>query len=124
MGYLTQYHLEVQAKGFIPSCEHNPSPDHTFCPDCGKKNDPHAMALSDHIHDVIADGSSLEEPIKWYEHEAEILAVSKQYPGVLITLTGYGEEHDNIWRKYFTKGKVQKTAAAIVFEPFDPKKLE
>jgi len=126
MVYLTQYHLEVEAKGFLPSCEHKPSSTRTFCPDCGKKNDPFAMALSDHIHDLINNDGNLQEPVKWYDHEIEILAVSKQYPEAFITLTGYGEEHDDIWRKYFTQGKVQKTTATItiIFELFDPKKLE
>src|SRR3990172_1560959 len=122
MSYLTQYYLEIEAKGFLPSCEHKPASTCTFCPDCGKKNDPFAMPLADHIYTLV--GISLEDPQQWYDHEIEMLTISKQYPQALIILTGYGEEYDDIWRKYFKQGKVQKTTAKIIFELFDPKKLE
>lgn len=60
---------------------------------------------------------------KWYEHEIEIAAFSTRFPDVLFTLTGFGEEHSNIWRKYFKNGKVYRVPAQILFDSFDESQL-
>lgn len=69
----------------------------------------------------VTDGS---EPMKWYDNEVDMKAVSAKYPDVLFTLTGYGDEQDDIWRKYFMGGKVQLAKSHIVFDEFDVKKLK
>lgn len=78
------------------------------------------------IDEVLSelDEDPFECETKWYEHEEEMLAVSRKYPSVLFTLQGQGEEADDLWRKYFYDGKVQRTEAVITFPPFDPLKLE
>lgn len=60
---------------------------------------------------------------KWYEHEEEMKAFSTNYPDVLFILYGNGEESDDIWRKYFKNGKMQKAYAELKFDEFDESKL-
>lgn len=60
---------------------------------------------------------------KWYEHTEDMRNVSKKYPNVLFTLTGNGEEPDDMWVKYFMNGKVQIEKAVITYGKFDLKKL-
>ena len=60
---------------------------------------------------------------KWYEHEADMRALSSKFPDVLFTLDGVGEEHPDIWRKFFVNGKMQKCDATLVFDQFDESKL-
>lgn len=68
------------------------------------------------------DGWS-NDVLKWYGWGRDMMAASAQMPGVLITLTGSGEEDGDIWRAYFLDGRVQCTRPRIEFEPFDEGKL-
>jgi hypothetical protein len=69
------------------------------------------------------DGST-NEPCKWYEHDDELKEFSKNYPNWLFTLEGKGEEAGDLWKKYFVNGKMQEAQAKIIFDEFDPAKLE
>ena len=60
---------------------------------------------------------SSEDAWKWYNHEDELQAVSKAHPLSRITVTGYGEEQGDIWRKYFLAGQMQSHALEIKFPP-------
>ena len=62
--------------------------------------------------------------ITWYDHEADCKAVSLMFPGVLVDISGNGEEFGDIWQKYFQDGKMQVCEAKITFDPFDPKLLK
>ena len=64
-----------------------------------------------------------DEQCKWYEHTEDMCRLSKEYPNVLFTLTGNGEESEDMWVKYFMNGKVQVENAVITYGKFDPKKL-
>lgn len=70
----------------------------------------------------VRDGNT--GAMKWYEHEKDMRAFSKLFPKVLLTLHGEGEEAGDMWIKYFLGGKCQLAKAEIIYEPFDPKKLE
>ena len=100
MGYSTRYELTV-------GC-----PEDTFT----------------QIKDRIAVISDYEDPfedrIKWYDHDLHMRQVSLEFPGVLLTLNGEGEESEDIWVKYYLNGKMQYERAKIVLGPFDPSKLK
>ena len=61
------------------------------------------------IREVSGYGCNMfEDSIKWYGHEKDMLAVSKQFPDVTFYLQGYGEEATDIWAKWFKNGKSQE----------------
>lgn len=60
---------------------------------------------------------------KWYNHEDDMLRLSREFPDVLFELTGEGEGAGDLWRKYFKNGKVQRCPAIITYEAFDESKL-
>lgn len=75
---------------------------------------------------------------KWYEHEDDLLTLSKEFPHLAFTLEGQGEDAGDIWKKYLLNGKVQvcnswryprcalrrqERQAEITVAPFDPAKL-
>lgn len=74
--------------------------------------------------DQSVDGSYRSDAIKWYEHEDDMRVLSGQFPGVLFTLEGEGEEGGDLWIKYFLNGKMQSSPAKITYEPFDASKLK
>lgn len=79
--------------------------------------------------DITAQvGDVFDIEVKWYNHEADMREVSQDYPRVLFTLEGRGEEHGDVWRKYFRDGKMQVTRARVTViedfdSEFDPSKL-
>jgi len=64
-----------------------------------------------------------DEPMKWYDHETDMIKYSLSKPDVLFVLDGDGEDSGDIWRKYFKNGKMQPALAKIVFDNFDETKL-
>lgn len=72
---------------------------------------------------VLQPDGSPGENGKWYEHEGDMLALSRTYPHLLFTLEGQGEDPHDAWKKYFHDGKVQVEKATVTIAPFDPSKL-
>ena len=67
-------------------------------------------------------GTYSSDAIKWYEHEADMLEVSRRWPGVVFTLYGIHEEGSH-FKKYFLNGKVQSAPGRLTFDDFDSTKL-
>ena len=61
-------------------------------------------------------GSSTVEPLKWYEHSAEMKAISEEYPDTLFTLDGRGEDGE-VWRKYFFNGFAEVVKPTVAYPP-------
>src|SRR5881394_2305568 len=108
MGYYTTYELE-----WTP-----PIPSTSPCPHCG--GTAHLLipdAIADRIKAPTLEGGkwsiqqNLEESTKWYDHEADMKALSAEFPKVLFTLRGEGEESGDVWVKYFKNGKMQSSKA-------------
>jgi len=60
------------------------------------------------------------EPTKWYGHEADLIALSAEFPDVLFELQGIGEEitleNPDVWKKEFLGGKkIADKRARLVF---------
>ncbi len=41
----------------------------------------------------------------WYDYHKDMIALSTKYPAYLFTLTGEGEENEDIWRCFYKGGK-------------------
>ena len=59
----------------------------------------------------------------WFYHEEDMVKLSTQFPELLFTLRGAGENHEDLWRKYFKNGLIQRAPAQIIFAEFDETKL-
>jgi hypothetical protein len=75
----------------------------------------------------LSVGPAVEYPsnerVKWYEHEADLRALSARFPGVLFTLSGEGQEARDLWTAYHRDGLLQRVQARIEFDPFDETRL-
>jgi len=90
-------------------------------------------------HDISNNSDEIQEAIeeisgytfydglnncKWYNCEEDCKKVSKAFPDQLVTVSGIGEEKDDLWVSYFKNGKHQRVKAQITFESFDESKLK
>jgi hypothetical protein len=57
----------------------------------------------------------LDEQMKWYDHEEDMAALSKEFPNILFVLDGVGEEFPDAWRKWFYNGTVEASYAEVVY---------
>lgn len=60
---------------------------------------------------------------KWYDHDEDMIRISKQFPDVVFDLAGHGDDQDDIWKTYYKDGKMQEGAMYVVCESFDESKL-
>jgi hypothetical protein len=65
------------------------------------------------------------EGCSWYEHEADLRNLSRQFPESLFVLHGEGEEREDVWDAYFKGGKCQREAADVTvnISGFDETKM-
>lgn len=98
----------------------------SFCPSCGHRlstlnpRDDLAEKIAGLIatndeasHCLALDGSS-EESGKWYNHEKDLAAFSRELPGVLLTLTCLGEDGLR-WKVYAFNGKTQNVKGVVSY---------
>ena len=62
--------------------------------------------------------------VTWYNWSEDMAKISRNYPNILFTLSGEGEEAGDLWKAYFKDGNVQECKAIITFEPFDESKMK
>lgn len=55
--------------------------------------------------------------MKWYDHEVEMIAMSKAFPDLWFRLDGYGEDREDIWYEVYHDGKYSRVEAQIVYPP-------
>ena len=61
---------------------------------------------------------------KWYDHDEDMLLLSTKFPEILFCLYGTGEGYEDIWRTYYQNGKMQHCPASIVYDDYDPTKMQ
>jgi len=52
---------------------------------------------------------------KWYEHDYDMMKLSKLFPEVTFKLHGEGEEKEDLWNKYFQNGAIEECMATITY---------
>lgn len=65
-----------------------------------------------------------DDDVKWYDHEKDMLKLSKEYPDIVFTLNGEGEEAGDIWVAYFKDGKMVRHTAVIKLPEYNPSDLK
>ena len=59
------------------------------------------------------------ETQQWYEHEKNMLEISKLYPDTVFRLEGDGEDRDDRWISYYCNGDSAESRATIVYPSVD-----
>lgn len=74
--------------------------------------------------ECIAEAYNGSIQCKWYSHEDHMRKLSKVFPDALFTLTGHGEDEEDIWREFYKDGKMHRVKAEITFPKFNEKALK
>jgi hypothetical protein len=107
MGYYTDYELEIEVGSlYLPKIE------------------PELNTLTGYTFTQHSNESLMLLGAKWYDHEEDMLKLSKKYPKIVFSLWGCGEGPGDIWQKYFKDNKMQICRGEVVFPPFNPDELE
>jgi hypothetical protein len=71
-------------------------------------------------YDVSGDGTKVSANFntKWYGWKEESIALSRNYPRILIEINGEGEESGDIWKARIRNGVCEIINAKIVFDDF------
>ena len=72
---------------------------------------------------IFIDGNG-GEPCKWYEYRSDMIRFSKEFPDVVFSLKGEGEESGDLWIEYFKGGLTQVCRGEVVYPEYDESKLE
>ncbi len=110
MGYYTHYELKAK----------NPKPNIIS----DEELIAHLRLTCEDARFALTEAGETQDTCKWYEHEGQMAEFSKRYPEVVFELSGEGEEGQDIWKKYFKNGKVQRCPAKIAYELFDETRME
>jgi len=87
---------------------------------------PFSYAFKDYLGSEDRNDFDLspDNTVKWYDHDEEMLELSKQFPNTVFCLHGEGEESGDLWYCYYKNGKKQYCPAQIVYEEYDETKLQ
>lgn len=59
--------------------------------------------------------------VKWYKHDEDMVAISKQFPDYTFQLHGDGEEAEDFWFSYYKNGEYEYCSAVLRYE--EPTKI-
>ena len=82
-----------------------------------------AKITNEDPNDISVDDAKwcLCDALKWYDHDKDMIEVSKQFPDITFILYGTGEDNDDIWKAYYKNGEMEGIQARIVFDkPINP----
>ena len=110
MGYYTEFDVTIYEEGQFP--------------------DGHALSEYDSaklFNDGMPTGGpeweSLDESMKWYDYDKNMVKLSKAYPNHVFHIIGDGEESDDNWMEVFFNGKSTSSTAILSYQPLDLSKI-
>jgi hypothetical protein len=79
---------------------------------------------TDEFIQVDDDGTfEFGEEAKWYDHDEDMISLTKAFPGTLFCLSGKGEEAGDMWKVYYRDGTMQICRAQFSYPPYDANKM-
>lgn len=64
------------------------------------------------------------DSLKWYEYDEDMIALSKELPGVYFTLSGNGEYDDDFWIAVYHEGEGETFPGRIVYPGHDERRKQ
>ena len=110
MGYLTRFTLDCydnRANSF----------DISFETELGKELTAALHEINPSYFDDDFDLKTLPyDSWKWYDHDEDLIELSKRFPDYTFILEGEGEENDDLWRAIYYDGQMEILNVKIIYE--------
>ncbi len=62
------------------------------------------------------------ECVKWYDHDEDMLEISKQFPEMTFKLIGTGDDDDDRWYTLYRNGEFETVKAVLTWP--EPERIE
>lgn len=112
MGYYTYYNLDVMnSEKFTPEQLINASKALAKIMDEESYADVDSLPVGNPFL-WLSDDS-----MKWYEHDDDMIKLSKEFPEMTFRLFGEGEDHEDMWVAYYRDGRASTCYAHIIYDP-------
>lgn len=76
-----------------------------------------AINLTSSYHVEVYDNTARIFEAKWYDCPTDMLAVSKEFPDLLLEVEGSGEQYPDIWAQRFRNGEATERVQAVLHFP-------
>ena len=120
MGYYTHYELNAEyghimnGSGGVFMCARMP---HGTAEDIERELKKMNVFDGFSVDTLISDETMYADS-EWYDHRADMIAMSYKVHSVLFTLYGCGEDDDDRWIEYYYNGEFQFAPAQITYDNF------
>ena len=115
MGYYTYYTME--ARNIKDEDQYNTIVEEMKKVDLYAFDDHYGVFDSSEYYEVTHDARfDTYDETKWYDHEYDMVKLSKLFPNVIFKLHGDGEEREDMWNKYFQDGKCEECFVHITYD--------
>lgn len=81
-------------------------------------------SLNEIIVKELGSYDPFEQECKWYDHDKDMLKISKKHPNALLLLSGEGEESGDFWKTYYRNGKMVRIEPEVVWPVFNETMLK
>ena len=116
MGYYTCYNMDVQ--GFKNEAELKALTEKLQKKEILGYALMHDYRLDRDNHTASFDGY---DAVKWYDHDTDMLEISREFPDMTFKLMGQGDDADDRWYTLYHNGTCECIQAEIVWP--DPKEI-
>jgi hypothetical protein len=82
----------------------------------------HERGRDDELARAYAPFGYNDDTMRWYDHDDDCQAFSRQFPDIVLGLRGEGEDSEDLWMKFYHDGEIQGGQAEIIYPrcPFTP----
>lgn len=56
------------------------------------------------------------DEVKWYEHDDDMVEISKKFPSMIFKLKGSGEDSGDLWYTLYQNGEYEECLAIITYQ--------
>lgn len=116
MGYYTSYEMDV--KNVKSQTEHE-----ALYEALSKKDIiGYAFYDGDWSEPISCSSFRSDDMVKWYEHDEDMLEISRKFPDMTFKLYGTGDDPDDRWYALYKNGEMEKIDAVIIWP--EPTKID
>lgn len=73
---------------------------------------------------ALTDKGEAENEYTWSKQDEHMCKFSLQYPDIMFSISGEGQQTNDTWITYYKNGKMQHCPAIVTYDDYDESKLK